>query len=141
MMKEHRLKRLYGVLFIILCSATAFVLVYFAIRDNVNLFYSPTDLFKNPPQGENAIRAGGLVEIGSLKRAPDSLKIEFIITDLKNSIMVYYTGILPDLFKENAGVVATGYYDKNSGSLSAYQILAKHDENYIPKEVKKALED
>ena len=61
-------------------------------------------------------------------------------TDLKKSIAVNYTGILPDLFKENAGVVATGYFDKNKMSLDAYQILAKHDENYVPKEVKKALE-
>jgi len=139
-MKQHRLKRLYGVLFIVFCSALAFVLVYFAIRDNVNLFYSPSDLFENPPQGRNAIRAGGLVEIGSLKRSKDSLEIEFIITDLKKSIPVNYTGILPDLFKENAGVVATGYFDKSKMSLDAYQILAKHDENYVPKEVKKALE-
>ena len=101
-MKQHRLKRLYGVLFIVFCSALAFILVYFAIRDNVNLFYSPSDLFENPPQGRNAIRAGGLVEIGSLKRSIDSLEIEFIITDLKKSIEVNYTGILPDLFKENA---------------------------------------
>ena len=97
-------------------------------------------MFENPPQGRNAIRAGGLVEIGSVRRATDSLEIEFIITDLKKSIAVNYTGILPDLFKENAGVVATGYFDKNKMSLDAYQILAKHDENYVPKEVKKALE-
>ena len=127
-MKQHRLKRLYGVLFVVFCSAVAFVLVYFAIRDNVNLFYSPSDLFENPPQGR------------SLRRSTDSLEIEFIITDLKKSIAVNYTGILPDLFKENAGVVATGYFDKNMMSLDAYQILAKHDENYVPKEVKKALE-
>ncbi len=139
-MKQHRLRRLYGVLFVVFCSALAFALVYFAIKDNVNLFYSPSDLFENPPQGKNAIRAGGLVEIGSLKRAVNSLEVEFIITDLKKSISVYYTGILPDLFKENAGVVATGYFDKNKMSLDAYQILAKHDENYVPKEVKKALE-
>ena len=68
------------------------------------------------------------------------VEIEFIITDLKKSIAVNYTGILPDLFKENAGVVATGYFDKSKMSLDAYQILAKHDENYVPKEVKKALE-
>ena len=85
-MKQLRLKRLYGVFFIVLCSALAFALVYLAIRDNVNLFYSPSDLFENPPQGRNAIRAGGLVEIGSLKRSTDSLDIEFIITDLKKSI-------------------------------------------------------
>ena len=139
-MKQHRLKRLYGVLFIVFCSALAFVLVYFAIRDNVNLFYSPSDLAPSLVGSEMCIRDRGLVEIGSLKRSTDSLDIEFIITDLKKSIAVSYTGILPDLFKENAGVVATGYFDKNKMSLDAYQILAKHDENYVPKEVKKALE-
>jgi cytochrome c-type biogenesis protein CcmE len=139
-MKKNRLRRLYGVLFIIFSSALAFGLVYLAIKDNVNLFYSPTDLFEDPPKGNNAIRAGGLVELGTLKRAKDSLKVDFKITDLKNSIMVTYKGILPVLFKENAGVVATGYFDKESMSLQAYQILAKHDENYVPKEVKKALD-
>ena len=93
-MKQHRLKRLYGVLFIVFCSALAFILVYFAIKDNVNLFYSPSDLFENPPQGRNAIRAGGLVEIGSLKRSTDSLEIAFIITDLKNSIAVNYLSLI-----------------------------------------------
>ena len=75
-----------------------------------------------------------------MNRVSDSLEVNFIITDLKEKVAVKYSGILPDLFKEDAGVVATGYYDKNNNSFQAFEILAKHDENYEPKEVVNALE-
>ena len=102
--------------------------------------FSPTDLQNNPPMSDRSIRAGGLVKENSLKRDVDSLKINFEITDLKNTVSVTYEGLLPDLFKENKGVVATGYFYPNANEFVAYEILAKHDENYVPKEVKKALE-
>ena len=73
-------------------------------------------------------------------RMPDSLEINFTITDLKEEVTVNYSGILPDLFKEDAGVVATGYYDQTNNSFQAFEILAKPDENYEPKEVVQALE-
>ncbi|MBV12827.1 MAG: cytochrome c maturation protein CcmE [Flavobacteriaceae bacterium] len=139
-MKKIRKNRLYAVIFITVSSAIAASLVLLALNQNINLFYSPTDLINDPPAMDKSIRAGGLVELDSLKRKENTLEVNFSITDLKKSIFVSYSGILPDLFKENAGVVATGYYNKETKLLKAYQILAKHDENYMPKEVKEALE-
>jgi cytochrome c-type biogenesis protein CcmE len=139
-LKKIRKNRLYAVIFITVSSAIAASLVLLALNQNINLFYSPTDLINDPPAMDKSIRAGGLVELDSLKRKENTLEVNFSITDLKKSIFVSYSGILPDLFKENAGVVATGYYNKETMLLKAYQILAKHDENYMPKEVKEALE-
>mgnify|MGYP005747232491 FL=1 len=140
-MKKIRKNRLYAVISIAVSSSIAASLVLMALNQNINLFYSPTDLINDPPTMDKSIRAGGLVEIDSLKRKENTLEVNFSITDLKQSIFVSYSGILPDLFKENAGVVATGYYNNETKLLKAYQILAKHDENYMPKEVKQALEE
>ena len=139
-MKQHRKNRIYVILFIGISILISIFLVFSALQENINLFYSPTDLQNNPPMSDKSIRAGGLVKENSLKRNKDSLKINFEITDLKNTVSVTYEGLLPDLFKENKGVVATGYFYAGANEFVAYEILAKHDENYVPKEVKKALE-
>ena len=139
-MKQHRKNRIYVILFVGISILISIFLVFSALQENINLFYSPTDLKNSPPVSDRSIRAGGLVKENSLKRDKDSLKINFEITDLKNTISVSYEGLLPDLFKENKGVVATGYFYSTSNEFIAYEILAKHDENYVPKEVKKALE-
>ncbi|MFL2780513.1 MAG: cytochrome c maturation protein CcmE [Gammaproteobacteria bacterium] len=139
-MKQHRKNRIYVILFIGISILISIFLVFSALQENINLFYSPTDLQNNPPMSDKSIRAGGLVKENSLLRNKDSLKINFEITDLKNTVSVTYEGLLPDLFKENKGVVATGYFYASTNEFVAYEILAKHDENYVPKEVKKALE-
>ena len=139
-MKQHRKNRIYVILFIGISILISIFLVFSALQENINLFYSPTDLQNNPPMSDKSIRAGGLVKKNSLLRNKDSLKINFEITDLKNTVSVTYEGLLPDLFKENKGVVATGYFYASTNEFVAYEILAKHDENYVPKEVKKALE-
>ena len=139
-MIKIRRNRLFAVLFILSSSAVAVGLVLIALNQNINLFYSPSELLESGPLKNKSIRIGGLVEKGSLNRVSDSLEVNFIITDLKEKVAVKYSGILPDLFKEDAGVVATGYYDKNNNSFQAFEILAKHDENYEPKEVVNALE-
>ena len=131
-MIKIRKNRLYAVLFIFGSSLLATVLVLTALNQNINLFYSPSDLLVSNPSQNKSIRIGGLVQKGSL--------INFTITDLKEEVTVNYSGILPDLFKEDAGVVATGYYDQINNSFQAFEILAKHDENYEPKEVVQALE-
>ena len=139
-MIKIRRNRLYAVLFIVSSSAVAVGLVLIALNQNINLFYSPSELLESGPLKNKSIRIGGLVEKGSLNRVSDSLEVNFIITDLKEKVAVKYSGILPDLFKEDAGLVATGYYYKNNNSFQAFEILAKHDENYEPKEVVNALE-
>lgn len=113
-------------------------LTLYALRQNLNLFYTPTQLVqKEAPEGRR-IQVGGLVMAGSVKRAPDSLATRFTITDLKHQVDVSYTGILPDLFREGQGIVANGRLE--NGVVVAEEVLAKHDENYMPPQVKHAIE-
>ncbi len=114
-------------------------LVLFALRNNVSLYFTPTQVYnKEAPQGRN-FRIGGLVETGSLKREKDGLTSHFVITDLQKTMSVTYKGILPDLFKEGKGVVAQGKLQADN-VFYAEEVLAKHDENYMPPEAKDALD-
>jgi cytochrome c-type biogenesis protein CcmE len=109
-----------------------------ALRENVNLFYTPSQIAAGEAPHGTRIRAGGLVENGSLKRTPDSLALRFKVTDGARSIVVHYQGILPDLFREGQGIVALGRLE-HDGMLHADEVLAKHDENYMPPEAMHAL--
>lgn len=114
-------------------------LVLNAFNDNMVFFFSPTQVFaKEAPEGRN-FRLGGLVEKGTIKREDDGLTVHFVVTDNHKNINVTYTGILPDLFKEGQGVVAQGRVGPD-GVFHAEEVLAKHDENYMPPEVKEALD-
>jgi cytochrome c-type biogenesis protein CcmE len=113
-------------------------LVLYALRGNVNLYFTPTQVFNNEvPQGRS-FRIGGLVEEGSINREKDGLTTSFAITDTNKRISVTYKGILPDLFKEGKGVVAQGTVEAD-GVMHADEVLAKHDENYMPPEAADAL--
>jgi len=120
----------------ILSAAVALVLV--ALEESVTFFYSPTEVQAKTPPAERAFRLGGLVEEGSVKKANDGLTVEFRVTDLSASVPVTYRGILPDLFREGQGVVTEGRM-RADGMFVADEVLAKHDENYIPREVADAL--
>ena len=138
-MHPVRKQRLFLVLFIAVFSSIAVGLVMYALRGNINLFYPPVDVVAgNAPPGQ-PIRVGGMVVEGSVQRATDSLAVRFQLTDFKASVPVVYTGILPDLFGEGQGAVASGVLNAE-GVLEATDILAKHDENYMPPEVAGALE-
>lgn len=114
-------------------------LAAYALRQNINLFYTPTQLAAaEAPEGRR-IQVGGLVMQGSVKRSPDSLGVRFTITDLKEQVDVTYTGILPDLFREGQGIVANGRLV--NGVVEADEVLAKHDETYMPPQVKQAIEE
>jgi len=114
-------------------------LVLSAFQSNLVFFFSPTQVAAHEaPQGR-AFRIGGLVEAGSLVRETDSLTVRFRVTDTARTIPVVYTGLLPDLFKEGKGVVAQGTLGPD-GTFRATEVLAKHDENYMPPEAKAALE-
>src|SRR5678816_2606334 len=122
----------------VLLLTVAVGLVLNAFQSNLVFFFSPTDVAEHrAPQGR-AFRIGGLVEDKSLTRAPDGLTVRFRVTDTAQSIPVVYTGILPDLFKEGKGVVAQGRLEPN-GEFRATEVLAKHDENYMPPEAAHAL--
>ena len=119
--------------------AVAAGLVRTAFQSNLVFFYSPTQvLSKEAPVGR-PFRIGGMVESGSLKREKDSLTVQFIVTDTAQNVTVRYTGLLPDLFKEGKGVVAQGSLGAD-GVFTATEVLAKHDENYMPPEAAAAIE-
>ncbi len=109
-----------------------------AFRQNLSYFFSPTEVAAGKaPSGHN-FRLGGMVVKGSVKRNPGSLTVNFLVTDFDHTVPVRYTGVLPDLFREGSGVVARGKLDA-SGRFMAEEVLAKHDENYMPPDVAKAL--
>lgn len=137
-MHPIRKKRLTIVLFLIAGIAVAVGLTTYALRQNINLFYDPTQIAAGEAPVDVRIRAGGMVKEGSVIRDPGSLKVEFQVTDFNKSVPVQYEGILPDLFAEGQGVVAMGRLDE-SGRFVADQVLAKHDENYMPPEVADSL--
>ena len=138
-MNPIRKQRIYALIAILAGSILAVVLVISALSKNLNLFYSPTDLLNNNLSSDTLIRAGGMVREGSIKRSDDSLDIEYTVTDFENDLVINYSGILPDLFSEKAGVVVQGYLE-NEGTFRAVEVLAKHDENYMPPEVAKLME-
>jgi cytochrome c-type biogenesis protein CcmE len=114
-------------------------LVLNAFRSNLVFFFTPTQIAQGEAPTGRAFRIGGLVEAGSVKRQPDGINVRFVVTDTAQSIPVAYQGILPDLFKEGKGVVAEGKLG-GDGLFTATQVLAKHDENYMPPEAAHALE-
>ncbi|MDO9616770.1 MAG: cytochrome c maturation protein CcmE [Pseudomonas sp.] len=138
-MNPVRKKRLYIVLAIIAGVGIAVALALSALQQNINLFYTPTQIANGEAPQDTRIRAGGLVEEGSVTRSSDSLETDFVVTDGAKSVTIRFTGILPDLFREGQGIVAMGKLDAN-GVLIADEVLAKHDENYMPPEVMQALE-
>ena len=107
----------------------------YALRQNINLFYTPTQVISGEAPINHPFRVGGMVKKGSLHRDKESLLVEFIISDFNKEIKLAYTGILPDLFREGQGIVAHGKLDQQ-GNFKADQVLAKHDENYMPPEVR-----
>ncbi len=118
----------------------ATLLAIYALRDQASYFYVPSDIEANPPEPGQAIRLGGMVQSGSLREQPDGVSVAFIVEDGVARVPVTYTGILPDLFVEGSGVVADGRMDA-SGTFVADNVLAKHDENYMPRELENMTPD
>ena len=138
-MHPVRKQRLFLVLFIVVFSSAAIGLVTYALRGNINLFYPPADVVAGKAPVGQPIRIGGMVKEGSVQRSVDSLQVRFELTDFDGTVPVVYEGILPDLFDEGQGAVASGQLSA-AGVLQASEVLAKHDENYMPPEVAEALE-
>ncbi len=140
-MKPARKNRLIALTGIFLLAAIAVSLILFAMGENLNHYYSLEQISRQEaPVNQRGIRVGGMVENGSIEREGDTLSIRFKITDFKHPpLEVHYTGILPDLFREGQGVIARGTLTQNN-RFEAEEIVAKHDENYIPPEVKEDLE-
>lgn len=135
---KPRQKRLVYIVVALGAVGLAVGLVLNGLKDNVSLYFTPTQVYNKEVPQDRSFRIGGLVEAGSLKREGDGLTVHFVITDLKKSLPVVYRGILPDLFKEGKGVVAQGKMEAD-GLMHASEVLAKHDENYMPPEAADAL--
>jgi cytochrome c-type biogenesis protein CcmE len=133
-----RRKRLFAVVAILAGAAAATALAMLAFQDNLLYFYSPTQVVAGQAPGARTFRIGGMVTEGSVQRAAGSLEIRFVVTDYQQSIPVRYEGVLPDLFREGQGVVAHGHMTQ-AGEFVADEVLAKHDENYMPPEVAESL--
>jgi cytochrome c-type biogenesis protein CcmE len=137
-MTPIRKKRLFLIGAMVATIGVATALLLKAFDNNLMFFFSPSQVVAGEAPQNHAFRIGGLVEKGSLKRQPDGLTVEFTLTDLARQVVVEYTGILPDLFREGQGIVAMGMLGGN-GRFVASEVLAKHDENYMPPEVASSL--
>ncbi len=139
-MNPRRRKLLLNTIFIVIGSAAATALLLKAFSENLLYFYSPMQIKNGEAPTTRSFRIGGLVVDGSVKRNQDSLAVSFDLTDTVENVTVVYEGILPDLFREGQGIVANGTLDQD-GVFTATEVLAKHDENYMPPEVAAALEE
>jgi len=133
-MTPKRQKRLYIILAIVFGTSLAVGLTMYALNQNINLFYSASQIANGEAPTDARMRVGGMVVDGSLERATDSLRVSFELTDYENTVKVVFTGILPDLFREGQGIIAQGKMD-TQGVFQADEVLAKHDENYMPPEI------
>jgi len=127
-------QRLVLVLLALAALIGAGLLAMWALRNQASYFYVPSEMAANPPTPGQAVRLGGMVEAGSLKTEPDGVTIRFVVGDGEARVPVRYSGIVPDLFVEGSGVVAEGRMEPD-GTFVADNLLAKHDENYVPREL------
>ena len=139
-MHPLRRQRLLLVIALVAIASTAVGLMVYALRENIDLFYPPAAIAAGEAPVGRSIRVGGMVREGSVQRRDGSLQVAFVLTDYQADVSVVYEGILPDMFAEGQGAVASGELDA-SGRFIADQVLAKHDENYMPPEVVEALGD
>ncbi len=137
-MNPRRRKILFSVIFIITGMAAATALALKAFQENLLYFYSPSQVVAGEAPSSRNFRIGGLVVVNSVERDPETLFVQFKLTDTLQEVTVNYEGILPDLFREGQGIVANGQL-RADGSFAASEVLAKHDENYMPVEVADAL--
>ena len=127
-MNPIRKKRIYSILFVLIFSVSGISLILYSLNSNLDYFFTPTELKKQNIPSDKRIKLGGMVLKGSVER--EASEISFVVTDYENSLRVIYDGIVPDLFKEESGVVVLGFYKDDM--VFAEEVLAKHDENYMP---------
>ncbi|MEO0973957.1 MAG: cytochrome c maturation protein CcmE [Pseudomonadota bacterium] len=130
-----RRQRMLAVALLLLGAGTATALGLVAARKNFLYFYSPTQIVQGEAPADRRVRVGGMVIAGSVEREAGSLEVSFALTDTAENVRVTYAGILPDLFREGQGIIVHGMVDPVSGTVVADEVLAKHDESYMPPEV------
>lgn len=137
-MRPQRKKKLLLIVFLVASVSAAVGLLMYSLSQNINLFMTPTEIADGKVPVGKTIRAGGLVVSGSVERFDTGLGASFFISDGMAEVKVIYDGILPDLFREGQGIVALGHVNENKEFIAS-EVLAKHDENYMPPEVQDAL--
>lgn len=137
-MRPIRKKRLQIICLMVLALGGAVACILYALKQNINAFYTPSELIQQQIVAGQTIRIGGMVATGSVKHSEDSLDVAFSVTDFTHQLPVTYTGVLPNLFREGKGVVVQGQLS-SQGAFVATQVLAKHDENYMPPQVAKKM--
>jgi cytochrome c-type biogenesis protein CcmE len=136
-MNPIRKRRLIFVMLLMSASLIAAYLIIEALRQNINFFFTPTQVVKGEAKVGPQVRVGGMIVKGSVLRKA-GLEVQFLVTDFNHTVLVHYTGILPDLFKEGQGIVALGHLTPDN-HFWADEVLAKHDENYMPPELRDTL--
>jgi len=136
-MNPTRKRRLTIVVVVAIAAALAIGVGVYALQQNMNYLFTPSQVEAGQANGHRSFRLGGMVKAGSIRRSDHSLEVHFTVVDAGGALPVEYTGILPDLFRDNQSVIATGHMDGNH--FVATEVLAKHDETYMPKELKEAM--
>ena len=131
MIRKNRLNKIYLIIFFLLSVGLITFFILRALEKNIDLYLTPSDLKAVDFNQPDDFKLGGMVKVGSLEKL-GGLEISFVVTDFESEIIVIYEGVLPNLFKENSGVVATGTLNAEQNQFIATEILAKHDENYMP---------
>ena len=131
MIRKNRLNKIYLIIFFLLSVGLITFFILLALEKNIDLYLTPSDLKAVDFNQPDDFKLGGMVKVGSLEKL-EGLEISFIVTDFESEMTVIYEGVLPNLFKENSGVVATGSLNSEQNQFIATEILAKHDENYMP---------
>ena len=137
-MHPLRKRRLLLIIFMLLGIGLAAGFALYALQQNINLFFTPSQVLAGEAPKNQRFRLGGMVQAGTVHRDPKSLQVSFAVSDMKKEMTVQYSGILPDLFREGQGVVMDGQLN-SQGVFVAQEVLAKHDENYMPPQLEKAL--
>ena len=131
MIRKNRLNKIYLIIFFLLSISLITFFILRALEKNIDLYLTPSDVKAADFNQPDDFKLGGMVKVGSLEKL-EGLEISFIVTDFESEMTVIYEGVLPNLFKENSGVVATGSLNSQQNQFIATEILAKHDENYMP---------
>ena len=139
-MTPTRKKRLLAVILILIGVGIATAIFLTAFKENILFYKSPSEVLQGDYPKARNFRIGGMVKIGSIVKSTNSLDVEFMVTDYAKDVKIKYTGLLPDLFRDDQGMIAIGMLD-NNGVFQAEEILAKHDENYMPPEVAASMKE
>ncbi len=138
-MKPNRRRRLYFIFAILIGAGAAVSLAIYALGQNINLYFTPSQMAAGQAPLQQTLRMGGMVKKGSFQRVPNTMQVHFVLTDYQQEVSVHYTGILPALFREGQGIVVQGKLNAQ-GQFVADQVLAKHDEKYMPPDIKKIIQ-